>query len=203
MAHNPFALFKLNEISLHGIVVPNLVALALLSPFMIFGAALFSPTPMQYADAQSQGEMGTVLVKYEDTTFEIAAIFTNGRVVNATVFPEDRQLLLDLEPSETEDGQLVLTLPRALIDARSAELSADEQFTIVFSESEAIFEEINSTDTARTLSIDIPVGTEYLTIIGTQVVPEFGSVALTIMGGTVVWLVVWARRAFRLEYNKT
>ena len=202
MAHNPLTLFKL-DLSLNGNVVPNLVALALLSPLMIFGAGPFSPTLIQYADAQSQGEMGTVLVQYDDKTFEIAAIYTNGKVVNATLIPEDNQLLLDLEPSETDDGQLVLTLPRALIDARSEDLSADEQFTIVFSESEAIFEEINSTDTARTLSIDIPVGTEYLTIIGTQVVPEFGSMDLTIMAGTVVGLVVWATRAFRLGHNKT
>ena len=182
MAHKPYAqVSKCNKPSLPRNIVPTLATLAVLScSFLQFAAVFFALTPMPYADAQSQGDQGTVLVKYGDTTFEIATTFSNGKVVNATVIPEDSQLLLDLEPSQTEDGQLVVTLPRALIDSRSADLSADEQFTIVFSDSEAIYEETNSTDTARTLSIDIPVGTEYLTIIGTQVVPEFPMFVLLI-----------------------
>jgi len=180
MAHKPYAqVSKCNKPSLPRNIVPTLATLAVLScSFLQFGAVFFALTPMPYADAQ--GDQGTVLVKYGDTTFEIATTFSNGKVVNATVIPEDSQLLLDLEPSQTEDGQLVVTLPRALIDSRSADLSADEQFTIVFSDSEAIYEETNSTDTARTLSIDIPVGTEYLTIIGTQAVPEFPMFVLLI-----------------------
>ena len=145
------------------------------------------PVPSSYA--QSLGDTGTVIVKYGDTTYEIATNFSNGQVVNATLLPDDNQLLLDLEPSQTEDGKLVVTLPRALIDSKSADLSSDDRFTIVFSESEANYEESNSTDTTRTLLIDIPVGTEYLTIVGTQVVPEFpiGILLMSaILGGAVL-----------------
>jgi hypothetical protein len=150
----------------------------------------FANTPVPNAYAQSVGDTGTMVIKYGDTTYEIATNFSNGKVVNATLIPDDNQLLLDLEPSQTEDGKLVVTLPRALIDSRSADLSSDLPFTIVFSDSEAIYEESNSTDATRTLSIDIPVGTEYLTIVGTQVVPEFPIGILLVMsailGGAVL-----------------
>lgn len=127
----------------------------------------------------------------------ISTTFSNGEVINATLIPEDNQLLLDLEPSQTEDGQLVIILPRAMIDARSADLSADEEFAVIFSESEAIYQETNSTDIARTLSIDIPVGTEYLTIIGTQVVPEFGSMMILAIAATLLGIVIISRSAMK------
>lgn len=183
MTHNSYSLnsrHKLASTSLT-IIFCYLLAIATIG---------FAHTPVPNAYAQSLGDMGTVVVKYGDTTYEIATNFSNGKVVNATLIPDDSQLLLDLEPSQTEDGKLVVTLPRALIDSKSADLSSDNPFTIVFSDSEATYEESNSTDTTRTLLIDIPVGTEYLTIVGTQVVPEFPIGILLVMsaifGGAVL-----------------
>ncbi len=138
-----------------------------------------------------------MVVKYGDTTYEIATNFSNGKVVNATLIPDDNQLLLDLEPSQTEDGKLVVTLPRALIDSKSADLSSDNLFTVVFSDSEATHEESNSTDTTRTLLIDIPVGTEYLTIVGTQVVPEF-PIGILLITGAIVGGVAFTTRVLRM-----
>jgi hypothetical protein len=121
-------------------------------------------------------------------------------VVNATLLSDDNQLLLDLEPNQTEDGRLVVTLPRALIDSKSADLSSDVPFTIVFSDSEATYEEGNSTDAMRTLSIDIPVGTEYLNIVGTQVVPEFPFGILFIISA-IFGGIVLSTRLLRLTFR--
>jgi hypothetical protein len=159
----------------------------------------FGHTTVPNAYAQSLGDTGTMLVKYGDTTYEIATNFSNGKVLNATLIPDDNQLLLDLEPSQTEDGKLVVTLPRALIDSKSADLSSDNPFTIVFSDSEATHEESNSTETSRTLLIDIPVGTEYLTIVGTQVVPEF-PIGILLMTAAIVGGVAFTTRVLKMTH---
>lgn len=179
----------------------TLTTLAMLSCFILaLGIVGLFLNTVPIAEAQSDENKETVSVKYGDTTFDIATTYSNGKVVNATLIFEDNQLLLDLDPSQTEDGQLNVTLPRALIDSKLEDLSADEQFTIVLSDSEATFVETASTDTARTLSIDIPVGTEFLTIVGTQVVPEF-PIGITLVMSAILGGAVLSTRVLRMTHR--
>ena len=182
------------------IITCYLLAITTTTIIINIGSAHIS-LPSAYA--QSPGETGTVAIKYLDTNYTITTNFSNGKVVNATLLSDDNQLLLDLEPNGTGDGRLVVTLPRALIDSKSTDLSSDVPFTIVFSDSEATYEEGNSTEAARTLLIDIPEGTEYLTIVGTQVVPEFPS-GVVFAISAIIGVTVLSTRLLRttfLSYN--
>jgi|GEM_PF-3942325 len=190
MTHNSHCLNSRHKLATTSLIIISCYLLAI-------ATIGFGHTTVPNAYAQSLGDTGTMVVKYGDTTYEIATNFSNGKVVNATLIPDDNQLLLDLEPSQTEDGKLVVTLPRALIDSKSADLSSDNLFTVVFSDSEATHEESNSTDTTRTLLIDIPVGTEYLTIVGTQVVPEF-PIGILLITGAIVGGVAFTTRVLRM-----
>ena len=197
LRHVPILKFK----RLRSSCLPRQVTLILTASVMLssaFSASLIwdnGPISIPHANAQPATDSGTMIVKYGDKSFEIMVAMSVGEVVNATLLPDDNQLLLDLTPSQDEGGQLTITLPRELIDAKTADHSADEPFTIVLSDSEGTYVESNSTDVARTLLIDIPAGTEYLTIVGTQAVPEFPPLAILIAGVAILTILGVSRKA--------
>jgi hypothetical protein len=195
--HDPILKFKWLRPSclLHPVILILMAFVLLCFPFsgsVIYGNDTLS---IPHAYAQPATDSGKMIAKYGDKSYEITIALTNGQVLNATVLADDEELLLDLEPSQDEWAQLTITLPRELIDARTADLSDDEQFTIVFSDSEGTYAESNSTSAARTLSIDIPPGTEYLSIVGTHVVPEFPPLAILIAGVAILSILGLRRRA--------
>jgi predicted secreted protein with PEFG-CTERM motif len=77
----------------------------------------------------------------------------------------------------TNDGNLTITLPRKLVDAKNG--TNDDQFFVLVDGADTGFQE-SKTSTDRTLSIPFSVGTEKIEIIGTQV-PEFGSLSYIIL----------------------
>ncbi len=94
--------------------------------------------------------------------------------------------------STTGDGQLTITLPRGLIDATIG--SEDDDFFVLVDGEEVDFEEI-ATSTDRTLTIQFPAGAEEIEIIGTMVVPEFGTIAALILAVAIISIVVVSARS--------
>ena len=72
------------------------------------------------------------------------------------------------------DGNLTLTLPRTLIDAKNG--VNDDQFFVLVDGADTEFEE-HKTSTDRTVTVFIPKDTGQVEVIGTRVVPEFGSLS--------------------------
>jgi hypothetical protein len=98
---------------------------------------------------------------------------------------------LYLETDATEDGELLVTLPRALIDAKSN--GADDEFIVLVDGDEADYEEHHKSGTERALLIQVPAGTGDVEIVGTQVVPEFPLAIMAVMGAIVATAVAVTR----------
>lgn len=113
----------------------------------------------------------TIAVKYQDKTFDVNAKLTNGDVKSIKVDPDFKSIILAVETTGTEDGELTITLPRGLIDAKKG--TADDEFIIVVGADEVNYKETNTTNTERELKISIPAGTKEVEIVGTQIIPEF------------------------------
>jgi hypothetical protein len=75
---------------------------------------------------------------------------------------------------------LQIALPRNVIDARSADNSTAE-FVVLVDGSPANFSEVEGSQNARVLDIPVQTDSNEITIRGTKVIPEFGSVVTIVI----------------------
>ena len=123
-------------------------------------------------------------ITIQDSTDLISYEITNGKVINSIPDLDAVSLLLHIE--STDDGSITLTIPRSVLDATIN--SEDDQFFVLVDGEEVDFEEI-ATSTERTLTINFMAGTEEIEIIGTFVIPEFGTIAAMILAVAIISIV--------------
>jgi predicted secreted protein with PEFG-CTERM motif len=120
----------------------------------------------------------------QDSTDLISYEITNGKVVNAIPDMDAISLLVYIE--STDDGTITLTIPRSVLDATIN--NGDDQFFVLVDGEEVDFDEI-TTSTDRTLTINFLAGTEEIEIIGTFVIPEFGTIAAMILAVAIISII--------------
>ena len=123
-------------------------------------------------------------ITIQDSTDLISYEITNGKVINSIPDLDAVSLLLYIE--STDDGSITLTIPRSVLDATIN--SEDDQFFVLVDGEEVDFEEI-ATSTERTLIINFLAGAEEIEIIGTFVIPEFGTIAAMILAVAIISIV--------------
>ena len=119
------------------------------------------------------------------TSFVLSYKITGGSVLSVT--PDDEANSLIIGISTTSDGELTITLPRELIDAIGPDGSEDTFFVLIDGE-EVDFDE-TTTSTDRTLTIPFPDGAEEIEIIGSFVIPEFGTIAALILAIAIISII--------------
>lgn len=129
-------------------------------------------------------------VKIENTDIDIAYEITNGEITKLTPIEDANSLIAMIKT--TDAGELSITLPRTAIDAKIGD--NDDDFFVLVDGNEVSFEE-NTTTTDRTLKIPFPEGAEEIEIIGTFVVPEFGSIAIFVLAIAVTSIIVMTTRS--------
>ncbi len=133
----------------------------------------FAQTTNNYVVKNPQG--GSYTVNYTLSGATISDMLVNT--------PETSLVILI---NSTSDGNLVIDLPRSLIDAKAG--VNDDNFIVLVDDTYTSFHE-TKTDTDRTLSIAFTGGTERIEIIGTQVLPEFGSLSAALLTLSIVFIV--------------
>lgn len=118
------------------------------------------------------------------TDFMVNYKITGGKLISITPDVEAHSLIIALTASQ--DGTLVITLPRSLIDAKIGD--QDDTFFVLVDGEEVDFEE-TATSTDRTITIHFPAGAEEIEIIGTVVVPEFGTIAVMILAVAIISII--------------
>jgi len=124
-------------------------------------------------------------VTVQDSTDLISYEITNGKIINIMTDMDAKSLLIDIEA--WDDGSITLTIPRSVLDAKINDGDDDEFFVLVDGE-EVDFEEI-TTSTDRTLTIEFSAGSEQIEIIGTFVIPEFGTIAAMILAVAIISII--------------
>ena len=120
----------------------------------------------------------------QDSTDLILYEITNGKITNVIPDLDAVSLLIDIEA--IDDGSITLTIPRSVLDATIN--NGDDEFFVLVDGEEVDFEEI-TTDTDRTLTIEFSAGTEQIEIIGTFVIPEFGTIAAMILAVAIISII--------------
>jgi predicted secreted protein with PEFG-CTERM motif len=123
-------------------------------------------------------------VHEEDIYVTLDHDITSGSVTEMEIDMESTSLIVEIDSDDA--GSITITLPRDVIDATIND-EDDDLFVIVDGE-EVDFDE-TKTSTDRTLTITFPAGTEEIEIIGTFVVPEFGTIAVMILAVAIISIV--------------
>ena len=124
-------------------------------------------------------------ITVQDSTDLIYYEITNGKVISIIPDTDAKSLLINIET--WDDGSVTLTIPRSVLDAKTNDVDDAEFFVLVDGE-EVDFEEI-TTSTDRTLTIPFLAGSEQIEIIGTFVIPEFGTIAAMILAVAIISII--------------
>jgi len=136
------------------------------------------------------GTTGTSIA-VEGTNFMISYQITGGKVLSITPDVDGASLIIAIET--TGDGVLTITLSRDIIDALLPDGSDDTYFVLIDGQEEDFDED--SSETARTLTISFIDGSEEIEIIGTFVVPEFGTIAVMILAVSIIAIIAVSARS--------
>ena len=114
---------------------------------------------------------------------------------------QDRYSIL-IEITENSGGNLVLKFPRESFDSKTSG-DIDEIFIVLVSKSnqsdefvEVQISEIETTTEFRTISIQIEEDEKFIEIIGTYVIPEFGSIVIMILLVAITSVIIISKNKF-------
>lgn len=127
---------------------------------------------------QFAGSTLVLPITIEGQVYNATYKITNGKVLGAVATISANSLAIRIQPSGS--GMLTITLPRSLMDAKSN--SQDGQFVVDADGVAAKFNETMADVTSRTLAIPFGSANAQITIIGTQIVPEFNAVSILVLG---------------------
>ena len=138
-------------------------------------------------------------------TFPVGYTIRGGDVHNITMNQERYSVLV--ETTMNSNGNLILKLPRESFDAQSD--GKDNTFIILISkennESEDFvqveYEEIATSSDYRTIRIPLEEGDKWVEVIGTYVIPEFGSIVIIILVVAVSSAIIISKSRFSVRYN--
>ena len=110
---------------------------------------------------------------------------TGGKLLSIMTDVDANSLIILIDA--TDNGSLTITIPRSVLDALLGDGSDDDFFVLVDGEEVDFDEIISSTD--RILTIEFLAGTELIEIIGTFVIPEFGTIAAMILAVAIISII--------------
>ena len=127
-----------------------------------------------------------------DTTVSVAGssdligyTITGGKLLSIMPDVDAKSLIISIDA--TSDGSLTLTIPRSILES-TQDNGKDDVFFVLIDGEEADFDETTSS-TDRTLTIAFPAGAEQIEIIGTWVIPEFGTIAAMILAVAIISII--------------
>ena len=114
----------------------------------------------------------------EDIQDQFVATVTSGVIHHIGANSDDDTLLVHLFGAD-DDGELKITLNEDIITPFD-----DGSYFVLINSEEVEFEQMG-----RTLHIDYEAGTEKIEIVGSHVVPEFGTIAMIILAVAIVSII--------------
>jgi predicted secreted protein with PEFG-CTERM motif len=129
-------------------------------------------------------------------TFDIRYTIRGGIIETIKIQPEIFGLILKIDSSD--NGFLVLDLPRQFIDAEKQN-GKDEEFIIIIDNVQVSHTESKIFSDMRTITIDFEKGDSEIQIIGTHVIPEFGTIVMIILTVGIMTSIILTRNRFQIK----
>jgi len=139
-------------------------------------------------------------------TFDVGYTIRGGDVQAINMNQERYSLLV--ETTVNSNGNLILKLPRESFDAQKND-DTDATFIILISKEnnepenfvQVEYEEIATSSDYRTVRIPLEEGDKWVEVIGTYIIPEFGSMVIIILVVAVSSAIILSKSRFSVRYN--
>ena len=131
----------------------------------------------ELSSADTLQDYSTITIEDNDLFYKI----TGGQVLK--IIPDTDSISLIIQIETFSDGDLLITLPKTVIDT-----SEGDFFVLVDGEETVFYAE--QTPDSWTLRIPFYNGSEEIEIIGTFVIPEFGTIAAIILAVAITSIIV-------------
>ena len=139
-------------------------------------------------------------------SFDLGYSIIGGEVRDIILNQDNYSLLIEINADS--NGNIVLKLPRENIESKTND-GVDEIFIILISKTgldsedfvEVQFEEIETGPDFRTVRIQFEDDDRWIKVIGTYVIPEFGTIVTMILLIAVTTTIVMYKSKFSIKYN--
>jgi len=139
-------------------------------------------------------------------TFDVGYTIRGGEVKAINMNVERYSLLV--ETTMNSNGNLILKLPRESFDAQKSD-DVDDTFIILISKEnnepenfvQVEYKEIATSSDYRTVRIPLEEGDKWVEVIGTYIIPEFGSMVIIILVVAVSSAIIISKSRFSVRYN--
>ena len=129
-------------------------------------------------------------------TFDIKYTIRGGIVENIEVESKNFGLLVKI--NSLDDGKIILELPREYIDAEKQN-GKDEEFIILINDVQTTYQQMQSDSTVRIIEINFEKGDSEIQIIGTYVIPEFGTIVMIILTIGILTSILLTKNKFQIK----
>ena len=139
-------------------------------------------------------------------SFDLGYSIIGGEVRDIILNQDNYSILIEFNAES--NGNVVLKLPRESIESKTND-GVDEIFIILISKTgldsedfvEVQFEEIETGPDFRTVRIQFEEDDRWIKVIGTYVIPEFGTIVTMILLIAVTTTIVMYKSKFSIKYN--
>ena len=108
-------------------------------------------------------------------TFDIKYTIVGGDVESIMIDPNIFGIVLKI--NTLDEGKIILDLPREFIDAEKQN-GKDDMFIVLIDDKQTTYDELTLNSDIRTIIIDFEKYDSEIKIIGTYVIPEFGTIVM-------------------------
>jgi predicted secreted protein with PEFG-CTERM motif len=157
------------------------------------GGELYNTEGIYTVTTISQEFDDTTMIEYATSQASITDIeyVVSGAEVDI-IYHDPEALSIIVGLSNAEDGEIILTLPRDVIDSTID--GVDDTFFVLVDGYEVEYSEV-ATEVDRTLTIPFSAESNSIEIIGTFVIPEFGTIAMMILVVAIISIIVVTKKA--------
>ncbi len=129
-------------------------------------------------------------------TFDVDYSIKGGTVKNMVVDPDIFAIIVQIE--SPDEGTITLDLPREFIGAEKQD-GKDDTFIILIDGIEVPYQESLVHPDSRVITINFEEGDSDIEIIGTYVVPEFGTIVMMILIVGIMTVILASRNKFQIK----
>jgi len=165
---------------------------------VVYGEANIAETSFTYSPA-SEIIVATNIFEVnagDSGTFDVKYTIRGGIIEDIRINPEILGLIIEINP--VNEGTLVLDLPRKYIDAEKQN-GKDEVFIILIDGVQTTYEESQNFSESRTITLDFKPGDSQIQVIGTYVVPEFGTIVMIILTVGIMSSILLTKNKFQIK----
>ena len=129
-------------------------------------------------------------------TFDVEYTIKGGTIKDMIVDTDIFAIIVQIE--STDQGTISLDLPREFIGAEKQD-GKDDTFIILIDGEEVAYQEPVIFSDSRVITINFEAGDSDIQIIGTYVVPEFGTIAVMILIAGIITVILVSRNKFQIK----